>query len=90
MKKIYLLTLLFCGLCFSCAQQKQKAQESQQDTLIDSTKTDKNMTNEQLKEKLELALNDMKAKAIEMNIDGPYTSWWRGLDRRDEGCGLVL
>jgi uncharacterized Zn ribbon protein len=70
MKKFYLLTLLFCGLCFSCAQQKQKAQDSQQDTLIDSTKTDKNMTNEQLKEKLELALNDMKAKAIEMGIQG--------------------
>ncbi len=28
------------------------------------------MTNEQLKEKLELALNDMKAKAIEMGIQG--------------------
>ena len=54
MKKKLLLLLLLCVACFSC----------------DSTKTDKDMTNEQLREKVALALNDMKAKAIEMGIQG--------------------
>jgi hypothetical protein len=67
MKTKLLLMLLLCGACFSC----QAPQDKQERNL---TKVNKNMTNEQLREKLGLALEDMKAKAIEMGIEGVATA----------------
>ena len=64
MKTRLLLMLFLCGACFSCKAPRQDKQET------DLTKVNKNMTNEQLREKLALALEDMKAKAIEMGIEG--------------------
>ena len=60
--------LLLCGACFSCHSPQQDKQKT------DITKVNKNMTNEQLREKLALALEDMKAKAIEMGIEGVATA----------------
>ena len=68
MKMYYLLILLICGVCFSCNEHQQDKQEAV------STKENKNMTNEQLREKLVMALDDMKAKAIEMGIEGVATA----------------
>jgi len=68
MKTKLLLMLLLCGACFSCNAPQQDKQES------DLTNVNKNMTNEQLREKLALALEDMKAKAIEMGIEGVATA----------------
>ena len=68
MKTELLLMLLLCGACFSCNPPQQDKQES------DLTKVNKNMTNEQLREKLAIALEDMKAKAIEMGIEGVATA----------------
>ena len=76
-----LLLLLLCGACFSCNAPQQDNQES------DSTKMNKNMTNEQLREKLALALEDMKAKAIEMGIEGVATA--SVLNNGDTLTGLV-
>ena len=61
-----LLVLLLCGVCFACNAPQH-----------DGKKTDltsKNMTNGELREKLALALEDMKAKAIEMGIEGVATA----------------
>ena len=60
MKTKLLLIVLLSGVCFSCHSPQQDKQET------DLTKVNKDMTNEQLREKLALALEDMKAKAIEM------------------------
>ena len=68
MKTKLLLMLLLCGACFSCNGPQQDKKES------DLTKVNKNMTNEQLREKLGMALEDMKAKAIEMSIEGVATA----------------
>ena len=65
--KTYLL-LLLCSVCFSCNAPQQDGQKT------DLSKENKNMTNEQLREKLALALEDMKAKAIEMGIEGVATA----------------
>ena len=62
MKMKLFLMLLLCGTCFSCNAPQQNKKES------DLTKVNRNMTNEQLREKLAIALEDMKAKAIEMGI----------------------
>ena len=63
-----LFILLLCGVCFACNAPQQDKQES------DLTKENKNMTNGELREKLALALEDMKAKAIEMGIEGVATA----------------
>ena len=68
MKTRLLLMLFLCGACFSCKAPRQDKQET------DLTKVNKNMTNEQLRENLALALEDMKAKAIEMGIEGVATA----------------
>ena len=68
MKMKLLLMLLVIGACFSCNAPQQEKQET------DSTKTNKDMTNEQLREKLVMALDDMKAKAMEMGIEGVATA----------------
>jgi len=68
MKTKLLLMLLLCGACFSCNGPKQNKQNT------DLTETNKNMTTEQLREKLTLSLEDMKAKAIEMGIEGVATA----------------
>ena len=68
MKTKLLLMLLLCGACFSCNGSKQNKQNT------DLTETNKNMTTEQLREKLALSLEDMKAKAIEMGIEGVATA----------------
>ena len=60
-----LLTFLLCGICFSCHAPKQET---------DLTQESKNMTNGQLREKVVMALDDMKAKAIEMGIQGVATA----------------
>ena len=59
--------LLLCGVCFAC-----NAPQDGQKT--DLTNENKNMTNGELREKLALALEDMKAKAIEMGIEGVATA----------------
>lgn len=96
MKTKTLLTLLFCGICFSCqAPQKDKSE-------ADLTKTNENMTNVELREKIVMALDDMKAKAwaallgvpepeiwtnhLESNGEYPYT--YRGQD--DKPCDLQM
>lgn len=66
MKTYLLLILLTCGAFLSC-NAPQRDNHSSQST---DTQTNKIMTNEQLREKLALALNDMKAKAIETGIEG--------------------
>lgn len=68
MKVFLLLMLLLCGVCLSCNKHQEVKQE------VDSTKVNKNMTNEQLREKLVLVLDDMKAKAVEMGIEGVATA----------------
>jgi len=68
MKTRHLLMLLLCGACFSCHAPQQEQQQT------DSTKQNRNMTNEQLREKLVMALDDMKAKAVEMGIQGVATA----------------
>ena len=60
--------LLLCGACFSCSAPQQDQQKT------DLTKVDKNMTNGELREKLVMALDDMKAKAMEMGIEGVATA----------------
>jgi len=60
-----LLMLLLCVVCFSCNAPKSKS---------DLTKTNENMTNSELREKVVMALDDMKAKAIEMGIQGVATA----------------
>ncbi|MBR6180440.1 MAG: VOC family protein [Prevotella sp.] len=68
MKVKLLLMLLVCGACFSCNAPQHDTQD------VDSTKVNKNMTNEQLREKLVKVLDDMKAKAMEMGIQGVATA----------------
>ena len=63
-----LLILLLCGACFSCNGPQQDKRES------DLTKESKNMTNNELREKVAITLDDMKAKAIEMGIQGVATA----------------
>lgn len=60
-----LLILLFCGVCLGCNSPKSKS---------DFTKSNINMTNAKLREKVVMALEDMKAKAIEMGIQGVATA----------------
>ena len=79
--KLLLMILLLCGACLSCTTPQQDKQEA------DLTKANKNMTNEQLKEKLALALEDMKAKAIEMGIEGVATA--SVLNNGDTSTGLA-
>ena len=79
--KLLLMILLLCGACFSCTTPQQDKHEA------DLTKANKNMTNEQLKEKLALALEDMKAKAIEMGIEGVATA--SVLNNGDTSTGLA-
>ena len=68
MKTKTLLILLFCWICFSSHAQQLNKQEA------DLTKSNKNMTNVELREKIVMALDDMKAKAIEMGIVGVATA----------------
>ena len=63
-----LLILLLCGVCFACNAPQQDGKKT------DLTNENKNMTNGELREKLALALEDMKAKAIEMGIEGVATA----------------
>ncbi len=63
-----LLTLLLCGASLFCYAQQQDKQGS------NATKTNENMTNVELREKIVMALDDMKAKAIEMGIEGVATA----------------
>ena len=63
-----LLILLLCGVCFACNAPQQDGKKT------DLTNENKKMTNGELREKLALALEDMKAKAIEMGIEGVANS----------------
>ena len=62
------ILLLVSGLFFSCHAPQQDKQGP------DLTNEKKYMTNEQLREKLVMALDDMKAKAVEMGIEGVATA----------------
>ena len=67
--KVYLLLmLLLCGVCLSCNKRQEVKLE------VDSTNVNKNMTNEQLRDKLVMVLDEMKAKAVEMGIEGVATA----------------
>ncbi len=68
MKTYYLLLLLLCGVCCSCNAPQSDKQEK------DLTKSNEDMTNVELREKIVMALDDMKAKAIEMGIQGVATA----------------
>ena len=63
-----ILMLLLYGACYSCNAPQQDKQKT------DLISENKNMTNEQLREKVVMALDDMKAKAIEMGIQGVATA----------------
>ena len=63
-----LLMLLLCGVCLSCNKHQEVKLE------VDSTNVNKNMTNEQLRDKLVMVLDEMKAKAVEMGIEGVATA----------------
>jgi len=81
-KVYWLLMLLLCGVCLSCNKHQEDRQE------VDSTKVNKNMTNEQLREKLVMVLDEMKAKAVEMGFTertiGVYPgSSWTIVDTED-------
>ncbi len=62
------LILFFCGACLTC----YAAQQDQQKT--DLTNVNTNMTNVELREKVLMVLDDMKAKAVEMGIQGVATA----------------
>ena len=78
-KKMMLAALaaILLGVCTACNAPQQDKQRKY------LTKTKKSMTNKELKEKLTLALEDMKAKAIEMGIQ--VQRRFGRLDWRDEG-----
>ena len=59
--------LLLCGACFSCNAPQNDKMEA------DSTNTS-GMTNVDLREKIVRVLDDMKAKAVEMGIEGVATA----------------
>ena len=67
-KGYFILMLIFCGVCFSCHSPRGDKQG-------DTEKAVKRMTNEQLREKLALALDDMKAKALGGVIPGLVLAW---------------
>ncbi len=81
MKTKLLQMLLLCGICFACNSPQQDKQES------DLTKSEENMTNVELREKIVLALEDMKAKAIEMGIQGVATASALNKDETDDWIG---
>ncbi len=62
------MSALLCWACCSCNAPQQDKPET------DTTKTEKNMTNGELREKIVKALDDMKAKAMEMGIQGVATA----------------
>lgn len=66
--KTKLMLLLCCGACFACNAPQQDKREG------DLTNRSENMTNVELREKIVMALDDMKAKAIEMGIEGVATA----------------
>ena len=68
MKTRTILALLFCGALLSCNAPQQGKQGAE------STKTNNHMTNVELREKIGMVLDDMKAKAIEMGIQGVATA----------------
>jgi len=68
MKTKFILMLLLCGACFSCNAPQQDKQ------VTESTNSLNDMTNQQLREKIVKTLDDMKAKALEMGIQGVATA----------------
>ena len=66
MKINYLLMLLICGVCFSCNEQQQDKQEAV------STKENKDMTKEELREKLVMAMGFDTERTIGVY---PGSSW---------------
>ena len=66
--KTKLMLLLCCGACFACNAPQQDKREG------GLTNRSENMTNVELREKIVMALDDMKAKAIEMGIEGVATA----------------
>ena len=74
------LMIFICGANFSCNSPQNKQEDI-------STKTNENMTNEQLREKIVLALDDMKAKAIEMGIQGVATASVLNVGETDDWIG---
>jgi len=82
MKKILILFAVFC--VFGCtAKVDQSVNEGQ--TATNSSQY--NMTNEQLRKKIVMALDDMKSKALEMGIQGVATASVLGKDATDDWIG---
>ena len=76
-----LLMLFLCGACLSCHAPKQDKQET------DFAKEETNMTNAELREKIVMALDDMKNKAIEMGIQGVATASVLNSNETDDWIG---
>ncbi len=86
MKTTLLIVLIICGAFFSCNAPQQEAQEPQ---TSQQQNMDQAMTNEQLSVKLALALNDMKAKAIEMGIEGVAAASVLNKGEKDDWIGQM-
>ena len=86
MKKNLLLMLLLCVACFSCNPSQQGKTETEL-TKEDSIKAYMIMTNGQLREKLLMALEDMKSKAIDMGIEGVAAASVLNRDETDDWVG---
>ena len=69
MKKLLTIMAAACAICCVCHATPRQGGDNTETGLIHTT-----MTNDQLREKIILALDDMKAKAIEMGIQGVATA----------------
>ena len=82
MKKILAFMAVLCAIISSCSENPQK-----HGNLVANPITRQNMTKEQLRDKVVMALDDMRTKAIEMGIQGVATASVLGKDDTDDWIG---